>query len=311
MENYIQTNKSRRHTIDSIKKIATEYKPNLIILDKIYVSKNKFANVECKECGYKWELRWSKLFEKKHGHYCPCCSGKIVSDRNRVSVVRPELVKYFKNKEDAYNNSIGTRNKVQIKCPECGTEILMSVSDLTRKPFSCKACSDGISNGEKFVYSFIVQSGLEFETQKRFTWLKNRSYDFYIIKYNIIIEVHGDQHYRHSSMSRKSLEYEKSNDALKKGSALSNGISNYIVLDYSNCDLDKLKMQLIENFKDIIDINNIDFSKCYSYCKSSNIILAWELYNKKYNIQKIANIMKLNRKTIRKYLKIAKEINSV
>lgn len=311
MEKSIQTGKNRSHTIESIVKVVDEYKPNLKILDEVYSSKSKLANVECKECGYKWELRWSRLFEKKRGHYCPCCNGKIVSDKNRVSVVRPELVKYFKNKEDAYNNSIGTRNKVEIKCPECGTETLMSVSDLTRKPFSCRACSDGISDGEKFVYSFLTQSGLEFETQKRFKWLNNRSYDFYIIKYNKIIEVHGDQHYRQSSMIRKSLEYEKSNDALKKGTALSNGISSYIVLDYSNCDFEKLKLQLIDNFKDIIDIDNIDFSKCYSYCKSSNVILAWDLYNKKYNIQKIANTMKLDRKTIRRYLKIAKEIHSV
>ncbi len=64
--------------------------------------------------------------------------------------------------------------------------------------FSCKRCGDGISYGEKFVYSMLCELNIDFITQLShitFSWCEKYKYDFYIPSINTIVEVHGRQHY--------------------------------------------------------------------------------------------------------------------
>ena len=295
---------AKRLTYEEVIELIRLYKPNLEVLGKEYTSANDRVNVRCKTCDYKWDMAWRKLYEKSSRSPCPCCSGKIVSYKNSIESNRPDLIKYLKNKEDSKNFSVGSHKIITTKCPNCGTEKEMMVTDLSRNPFSCKVCSDGISKGEKYFLAFLKQTNLKYETQKRFSWLNNRIYDFYIEDLSMIIEIMGEQHIRNSGFS-KSLEYEKENDALKKDTAIENGIQNYLEINYISLDFIKLKIEIISKFKNIVDLENIDWNKCYEYCTSSGIIQAYNLYNQKLNINKVAEEMSLDRKTIRKYLKIS------
>ncbi len=300
---------ARRLTYEEIlEKLSNINKNKKIIVKDLQYDTESDIHLECTVCHHNWTVKWKKIADSTNKNTCPSCRGMVVSDLNRISIVRPDLIKYFKNKDDASIFSIGSHKITTMVCPNCGEEKDMMITDLTRKPFCCRICSDGISKGEKFVLSFLQQLNMRCEPQKSFKWLKYRTYDFYLEDINMIIEVHGEQHYRTSGFKRKSLKEEQANDKLKKGTALKNGIANYIELRYYSNDFEKLKDEICLKLSDILNIDNIDWGKCYEYCNSSNITIAYKLYCEKLNINNISKIMNLNRKTIRKYLRIAKSI---
>lgn len=55
------------------------------------------------------------------------------------------------NKEDGMKYSHGSNKYVDCKCPNCGFEKQVMVSNLCRKGFKCPICSDGISYKEKYI----------------------------------------------------------------------------------------------------------------------------------------------------------------
>lgn len=149
--------------------------------------------VKCEEDGYEFIIALNDL---KKGVGCPVCSKKkIVSGINDFATTHPTLMCYLKNKNDGHENFYGSAKKTIVKCPICGYEKEMSFNALTEKGFSCPLCSDGISFGEKYVSSMLSQINIKYESQKTFEWAENKRYDFYLQEHNMIIEVHGLQHY--------------------------------------------------------------------------------------------------------------------
>lgn len=243
------------------------------------------------------------------GKTCPCCSGKVVSDKNRVSLARPDLVKYFKNKEDSIKFSVGSHKKTIFVCPTCNEEYEMKISDLSRKPFSCKKCSDGVSRPEKFMFSLLSELNITFEYQKKFKWSENKVYDFYIPSINTIIETHGGFHYRNSTFNRRTLEEEQKNDTYKENLAKNNNIDKYIVVDCRDTSLKYLKASAYNSFINLLDLNSIkDWNKVYEFVNKNNIQSCSELYNKGYSLKEICMQTKMSKKTVRGYLRTATEL---
>lgn len=85
------------------------------------------------------------------------------------------------------------------------------------------------SHGEHTIYTFLLEHDIEFTYQKRFIELKDKSYlpfDFFLPKYNLVIEYHGRQHFEtsQSSMFRKHLPDIQRRDALKEAFAKNTGL---------------------------------------------------------------------------------------
>lgn len=201
------------------------------------------------------------------GSGCPLCGGRvIVKGINDLATTKPEMVKYIVNKEDAYKYGKSSNKKVLMVCHDCGAKKMYLINNLCYKQkLPCK-CSDGISYPNKFIMPFLEQLGIKFQTEKRFTWLKDRYYDFYIKDYNCIIEAHGGQHYFPTNRKgARTLEEEIENDKFKKEKALENGISNYVVINCSISDREFIKNSILNselpkllNFNE----NDIDWYKC-------------------------------------------------
>ena len=291
-------------TLDEIKNRLKIKEPNLTILSTEYTNKNDKARVRCEICEYEWDVSWRHLFEKNKQCGCGVCSGKVVSDKNRLSIKRPELIKYLVNKEDGKNYSYGSHKKIYVKCPDCNEVYYMMVSDLTRKPFCCKKCSDSMSKSEKFMREILKQLDVEFYCEKTFDWIFNRRYDFYIPSLNMIIETHGDQHYRETTLIRRSLQEEQDNDRYKKETALKNGIKNYIEVECRKSDYKYLKAMIIKSLKNYFNFENIDFIKAWEDSNKSMVIKTYDLYKQGHNRIQIGKILNIDRKTVSKYLNI-------
>lgn len=225
--------------------------------------------------------------------------------------VYPHLIKYFVNKNDAYNYSYRSHQKLEMKCFNCGYEKLMSPDGLVSRGFGCQKCGDGISFSEKFVYKFLEQLNINFELQKIFDWSKNKRYDFYLPEVNCVIETHGIQHYKELKRSR-TLQEEQENDYLKEQLALKNDIKYYIILDCRQSTIDFIRNSIMQsqlvqlfNFK----IEDIDWVLCCEFAFNNLVKEVCNLWNDGLNIKQIVSKLKLGRTTVTRYLKQGSKLN--
>lgn len=309
MQKSIKTGKDRSYNLEKIKELAKEYKPNLIILSEIYTNKNDKALVKCSDCGYEWQMLWRKIYEKSNKKYCPCCSGKVVSDKNSIENNRSDLIKYFKNKEDVKKYSIWSHVSVDTICDICGNEKITKVMDLTRNPYSCNICGDGVSKPEKFMSSILKQLGFNYEHQKRFSWLNNRNYDFYIEELNLVVETHGGQHYYDCGFS-KTLEEQQIIDEEKKSMAIKNGL-NFVDINCSKSEKTYMKKNIIKSMKKYIDFSNVDFDLAYIYCNTTYTKTIADLYNEGLDFEEIKRQITLSDSLIQLYFTRAKNLNLI
>ena len=89
----------------------------------------------------------------------------------------------------------GSKSKVCIVCPKHGEFWQEANSHL--KGCGCPKCNQ--SHLENEVSIFLNNNNVVFERQKTFNGLKNKKElycDFYLPKYNCVIECQGEQHYR-------------------------------------------------------------------------------------------------------------------
>lgn len=240
---------------------------------------------------------------------------KRLSDKNRISINRPDLIKYFVNPEDAYKYSVNSHTYLDFKCPECGTIKNLMIKQLNRHGFSCGICNDGITLPEKFGINLLKQIGVEFETQKIFDWSNKKKYDFYIPSLNILMESHGEQHYfERKRFTRRSLDEEQQNDMHKLEMALLNNFEfdKYIVIDCRESTFEWMRNSYIEQLSKVFDLSHVDWDDIWIKCQSSLILEAWDLWNNKDDdatTVDIGKIIGVDRATIIKYLKIGTKLN--
>ena len=92
----------------------------------------------------------------------------------------------------------------------------------------------------------FINTNINFESEKTFSWSNRKRYDYYLSDYNCIVEIHGAQHFYYTGLSERTLEEEQKNDNWKKDIAIKNGIEreNYVVIDARDTSLDSIKSQV-------------------------------------------------------------------
>ena len=233
---------------------------------------------------------------------------------NTVSILRPDLIKYFSNKEDAYKYSPGSSKKVKIICLNCKNLRDVSIHQLTSYSYNCKKCGDGISYPEKFMFNVLDQLDINFQSQLSKTtlkWCGKYKYDFYIKDLNCIIEVHGLQHYKNTTRWR-TLAEEQENDKEKEELAKKNNIKNYIIIDCSKSDIDWIKNNIIKSrLSTLLNIKegSINWLECHEYSCNSLVKVVCELWSKGNDLISIKNKLKINKATVRSYLRQGVKLN--
>jgi len=225
--------------------------------------------------------------------------------KKKVSLVYPELVVYFKNKEDADKYSIRSDARVVVKCPTCGHEHVMIVKNLTRRHYNCPVCGSKKSFPERLIMAILDSIGERYTYQlsnKDFSWCENYLYDFYLLDKNIIIETDGPQHKlsEFKFKGAKTIGETKKIDTIKEKLASNNGIK-IIRIDFSDGDILKIKEEIKRKLKDIIDVDKIDWIKCVSTASGSTFLKVCDAWNKEKELKTtndLAKDFKLSRDTI-------------
>lgn len=193
-----------------------------------------------------------------------------------------------------------------VECKNCKDKRWVREEHLNK--YNCTICGDGISYPEKVMRYILKSLGVNFISQlnkKTFSWCNKYRYDFYLPDYNMIIETHGEQHYREISFM-KTLNEQKEIDQTKEKLALNAGINTYIKIDCRYSNIEWIKNQILNSeINKIFNLNKINWNKADMFATNSLVKEVCEYYNThKYDfIQDIAIHFNLSHHTIGKYIK--------
>lgn len=242
-----------------------------------YVNQKSRFKCTCHKCGHEWE---SVPTSMTRGYGCMKCHGIKVGNLKRKGIekFKEDFYKITDEVEvisDTYQNSLSL---IKLKCKHCGHDWEAQANNLlSGYCLNCPKCSDTNSVPNKFMMNILDDSNIEYIAEYSPEWIGMKRYDFYLPKFNTIIEVNGAQHYNgsFSSLGGRTLEEEQENDAYKKRMALENGISDYIVIDARYSNLKTLRKGIEESplrkiLKEDIDYEDV-FKKSHTAKESVKI----------------------------------------
>lgn len=302
----IPKRKSHEQFIAEVEKIG---KPIEIL--SVYKTQKDKIHVRCKMCGKERFILPSTLL-LKNGTGCPDCSAKNAGFNIRKS--HSEFVEEANNLNphiSIVSTYTSQKDKVLVKCLNCGHEKWMSPDKLLSRVYSCPICADTTSFPNRLMNSILYENNIEFEAEKIFSWSDGKRYDFYIDYSFTIIEMNGLQHYRRKGQNGswgKTYKEIRGNDQYKKELAINNGIQNYIEIDAS-ISTGEFIINSIKSSELNYLLTNIDISNAIYNCLfKTKIITLSELYNngitKNVDLQKELGISK---GTCTRYIKLARE----
>lgn len=221
--------------------------PNIQILGKYETAKTK-VECSCRVCSYKWYARPSNLLS---GFGCPNC--KLITIQNQPRKSNEEFVREMAHKNPLVipvGKYISYKTNVKCKCAICGAHFTATPNNLLREKSGCLKCK--ISHGEKEIMIFLDRNKIEYEWQKSYDDLRGikggkLSYDFYLPKYNLLIEYNGEFHDGNNSLQTKeSLIVQKQNDKIKEEYANLHNYSLKIIWYYEFKNIDKILKSLLQ-----------------------------------------------------------------
>ena len=164
--------------------------------------KKCYVLLKCKKCGEVERYSLHNLMYCKNDICCKVCefNGKkdvndVISEiKEKCSLMNYEFLG-FANTKNMYKDM---NTHIILRCNDCGyVWKTTTYSSFIHNEIKCVNCKNNW-HLEKQVKYFLSKNGVEYEFQKRFGWLKNKSslsLDFYLPKYNIAIECQGRQHF--------------------------------------------------------------------------------------------------------------------
>ena len=240
----------------------------------------------------------------------PIKEQKKKENPNYVKNIKEKYMDYLKNKEDINKENITYNTELDCICPRCGYEKTYRAGVLSCFGFSCNGCSTGFSYPNRFLNSLLKEmrnNNLieDYELEKN---IKGKIYDGYISSIGIIIEMHGEQHYKQSGWG-KNVKEEQKNDKYKKTLAETYNVQEdkYIEIDCSKSNFNFIKNNILNsNLNKIFDLSSINWDKIDSEIAEDTIMEdIIKLWNEGYCNKEIKEKLKIKSKnTITKYLKI-------
>jgi Probable Zinc-ribbon domain len=95
----------------------------------------------CEVCGWAWK---AMVNNRRKGQGCPCCAGKVLTDANQLSNMKPELVcEWHRTKNKLTPDQVFAHSNAPAwwKCPRHGTVFRQLIYMRTQGHTGCKKCS--------------------------------------------------------------------------------------------------------------------------------------------------------------------------
>lgn len=273
----------------------------------------KYYTYHCNKCNSDNEVVEGTLDKEYIG--CAYCSNQKINHTNCVATTHPWVMDYLVNKEDGYKYSHGnSSNKVKIKCPICGREKYILLSNFTRSHSVGCPCGNGISYCERMMIAILNQLDEDYIyqlTKFNVNWItSNIRYDFAILNKSTIIEMNGRQHYE-DGFGKTAIEQQRKD--IQKEELSKPYINNYIVIECKESNFDYIKNNIIQNeqLKHLLDLSNINWEKCRKDSESSLLKEICDFKNKNSEMtpKEISKYFEINSATVTRYLNKGNKLN--
>lgn len=177
-----------RYDNESIRERLKESNPNIELIGD-FVNVNTKMKCKCLIDGYIWESRPCDIL---HGHGCPKCNK---CQRYTTKEFVEELSK-INNDIEIIGEYVNANTYIKCRCKKDGYIWNAKPKNLL-SGYGCSKCA--MSKGEQKIKSILDEAGIEYVHQYKFDDLygtKNGllSYDFFLLKYNMLIEYQGNFH---------------------------------------------------------------------------------------------------------------------
>lgn len=212
----------------------------------VHHDKYDYARVKYKDCrtnvciicpkhGEFWQMPYKHL----QGHGCPECGSPVQLTKemfiNKAKRTHGDKYDYSKVKY------CGCDIKVCIICSKHGDFWQTPSSHLQGK--GCPVCN--FSHLERETMTQLCKNNIDYETQKRFKWLRTdkrqMSLDFFLPAFQVAIECQGIQHYKSRGFfSENKLIKIRQNDKLKRELCQKHNIKIYYI-KYNDDVVEKIK----------------------------------------------------------------------
>lgn len=248
---------------------------------------------------------------RKQQEACPLCVGNIlVVGVNDIATLKPELIKFLVDKDDAYKYRANTSELLNFQCDICNNEFRLSPSNF---PMSLPCgCYSAQSYPNRFIVELFKQIKHPFIPELRkchFDWCANYRYDLYFKSNNsaYIIEMDGGFHKDPKT---------KETDCIKDNLAKQHDIE-IIRID---CDYKKASQRFsyirdnVVNSKlsNILDLSNVDWNFINTkILTDNNAKEVWNLKQLGYTNRQISEMCNINMSKVSKIIQHGVEIGEL
>ena len=232
-----------RYQFDKVRTICEMYNYELLTAEEEFTTTHMDIKFICQKHG----LQKMMLDNFTHGHKCYFCSYEERADnlRHSIEYVQSVIESCNNNKwlnPECYVNAL--EKNLQILCGSCGGTYITSFDAYTAKDkqkIKCFSCSCKESKGESRIREFLEQNHIMFEQEKIFDDCKDvRSlpFDFYLPKYNLIIEFDGQHHFYEVGFGN--FESTQKHDKIKNQYCKNNNIGLLRISYLDGNDIEKI-----------------------------------------------------------------------
>lgn len=194
------------------------------LISEEYKNNSEKLLFKCK-CGELFKTSWNE-FKKENKRCCNKCSNL---NRETIETVQRFISKNTELKllSESYT---GLHNKLKLRC-KCGEEFEATFREVRdRNVHCCRGCRGAKSSLEIYTENILKRNKIEYISQFKYEDCKNKKplpFDYYLPKYNLLIEVDGKQHFMpyrfHDDIN--SFADRVYNDAIKNAYCEDNNIS--------------------------------------------------------------------------------------
>jgi len=234
------------YTIQNIKLWAKLNNKPFELLSDTYEGSDKYLRWKClkEDCREEFDATWNNIINNKG---CPYCSGHKVGLSNCLATKNPELIKEWNLIRNGsltpFDVTWCSGKEVWWKCKKCNHEWKARISNRTStNKTGCPECKE--PKGEKECKRVFDLKNVYYIPQKEFDGLIGLrggllSYDFYLPKYNLLIEYQGEYHeFQQSHVSENKFKTQQEHDRRKREYAKDNNIK---LLEIWYWDIDKIE----------------------------------------------------------------------
>lgn len=301
--------RARKYTQESFEEKVHLICPDIKVISEYTTSYNKMKFLYVPD-NQEFETTPQEIYKRVGYPFSRACNGaKPKIGINDMWTTHPLAASHLVNKEQGYNYPFGTNTELEFECPICKTHFKNTPRTLFKSndEIRCNCCSDGFSYPEKLFSNILNYLNINYiyqlDSKNGFDWCKNYRYDFYLVNFNTIVETHGIQHYT-QKWKNITLDNIQNNDLNKMNTALSNNISNYIVIDCRHTYLSFIKKNIIKSqLSDILDLDNVDWKYCDRMASKSKMKEVCADYNNGLDTKQLSQKYNLSDVTVHRYIK--------